>query len=212
MRFAQACSTALFLAAAVQGADKKLPIEQTSNELVSISANAFTDKDQVRQEVGADLGDLGADMVIVRVTIHPVSEKPIQVSLDDFLLVDTKDFQRAQPFAPGQLAGSTTLVVTQQASKSGGSGNGVSFGGFGIGGGAGGGAKIPGDSKVETKKSDTENPLLAVLTAKCLPQKETSQEVSGLLYFQMPGKKIKPKDLELHYKGAAGRLALRFHP
>jgi hypothetical protein len=44
-----------------------------------------------------------------------------------------------------------------------------------------------------------------------LPEKETTEALSGLLYFQMVGK-LKPKDLELHYKGPGGRLALRFRP
>jgi hypothetical protein len=210
MRCAWAGLIALFLAVRVQAVDKKLPIEQTSNELISISATAFTDRDQIQQELG---GDLGPDMVMVKVTIRPVSDKPIQISLDDFLVVTEKgDFQRAQPLAPSQIAGSAALVVTPQDSKSGGH-NRPSFGGFGLGGmvGAGSGVKPRGDSKVEATKSDKDDPLLAILTAKCLPEKETSEEVSGLLYFQINGK-VKPKDLEFHYKGPAGQLALRFHP
>ncbi|MBZ5612092.1 MAG: hypothetical protein LAP38_27860, partial [Acidobacteriia bacterium] len=75
-----------------------------------------------------------------------------------------------------------------------------------------GGAAAPAtDAKVEVQKSDKDNPLLAVLTGKCLPEKETTEQVSGLLYFQMDGK-LKPKDLELHYRGPGGRLALRFRP
>ena len=53
--------------------------------------------------------------------------------------------------------------------------------------------------------------MLAVLNAKILPEKEVTDTISGLLYFQMSGK-LKPKDLEFHYKGPAGRLALRFKP
>lgn len=210
MRCGRAGLTALFFAVTVQAVDKKLPIEQTSNELISISATAFTDRDQIQQELG---GDLGPDMVMVKVTVRPVSDKPIQLSLDDFLVVTEKgDFQRAQPLAPSQIAGSAALVVTPQDSRSGGH-NRPTFGGFGLGGmvGAGSGVKPPGDTKVQATKSDKENPLLAVLTAKCLPEKEIKDEVSGMLYFQINGK-IKPKDLEFHYKGPAGKLALRFHP
>jgi len=212
MRCPWAGLIALFLAVTVEAVDKKLPIEQTSNELISISATAITDRDQIQQELG---GDLGPDMVIVKVTVRPVSDKPIQISLDDFLVITEKgDFQRAQPLAPSQIAGSAALVVTPQDAKSGKGGhNRPTFGGFGLGGmvGAGSGVKAPADSKVQATKSDKENPLLAVLTAKCLPEKEISEEVSGLLYFQINGK-LKPKDLEFHYKGPAGQLALRFHP
>src|ERR1700736_4012051 len=83
----------LSLLAPAQAADKKLPIEQTSNDLVDITATAILDKEQIRQELGSDFG---GDIVVIRVTIRPVSDKPIQVSLDDFLLVSGKDGQRAQ--------------------------------------------------------------------------------------------------------------------
>ena len=116
MRYAWAYGTAFFLAAAASGADKKLPIEQTSNEMVSISATALLDKDQIHQELGSDLGP---DMIVVRVQFRPVSDKPVRINLDDFLLVSDKDGQRSQPFAPSQIAGSTTLVVTPQTAKQG---------------------------------------------------------------------------------------------
>lgn len=210
MRCHWACWTLFLAAVTVQaGVDKTLPIEQTSNELVSISATAITDRDQIRQALGADLG---ADMVLVKVTFRPVSDKPIQISLDDFLLVSQKgDFQRAQPFEPGQIAGSDTLILTPQAD---GSGNKKPrFGGFGLGGmiGTGSGVKGPANSKVEENKSDKQNPMLALLAEKGLPEKETKDEVSGFLYFQINGK-VKPKDLEFHYKSPAGPLGLRFQP
>lgn len=53
------------------------------------------------------------------------------------------------------------------------------------------------------------DPLLDTLKEKVLPEKETSEPVSGLLYFLMEGKH-KPKQLELLYKGAGGKLSLRF--
>lgn len=212
MRYAGAGLIVFFLAATlIEAVDKKLPIEQTSNELVSISATALTDKEQIQHELGSELG---SGLVVVRVTFRPVGDKPIQIDRDDFLLVcDKGNFQRAQPFAPSQIAGNATLVVTQEAGKGGGTSNRPSFGGFGLGGVVGGSPGSPPqtDTKVELTKSDKENPLLAVLTAKGLPEKETKDEVSGFLYFQIDGK-VKPKDLELHYKGPGGQLALRFHP
>jgi len=211
----------LGVVAVSSAAEKKLPIEQTSNELVEISATALVDREQIRQELGSDLG---GDIVVVRVTFRPVSDKPLQVSLDDFLLVSAKDGQRSQPYAPSQIAGDATLVVTPQGARNGGGlrgNNGPAWGIPGVGSsrrapGNGGNAGNSGgaasdDAKIETKHSDKEDPLLAVLTAKVLPEKETTETVSGLLYFQMVGK-LKPKDLELHYKGPAGRLALRFRP
>jgi hypothetical protein len=78
-------------------ADKKLPIDETTNELLAISVSAPLDKDQIKQELGSDLGD---DVVVIRLTARPVSDKPVQLSLDDFLLVSAKDGQRSEPYAP----------------------------------------------------------------------------------------------------------------
>jgi hypothetical protein len=65
--------------------------------------------------------------------------------------------------------------------------------------------------KVKETRDEKENPLLAALNAKILPEKEITETTSGLLFFQMVGK-LKPKDLELHYKGPSGKMALRFKP
>ena len=67
------------------------------------------------------------------------------------------------------------------------------------------------ETKVEKSDANKPNPLLAVLKDKVLPEKEITDSISGFLYFQVVGK-VKPKDLELHYKGPAGKLALRFRP
>ncbi len=64
--------------------------------------------------------------------------------------------------------------------------------------------------RVRISNGDKPNPLLATLKEKVLQEKEITQPESGLLYFQIVGGKLKPKDLELHYKGPAGRLSLRF--
>ncbi|MEN6533450.1 MAG: hypothetical protein ABFD89_07295, partial [Bryobacteraceae bacterium] len=62
----------------------------------------------------------------------------------------------------------------------------------------------------QTTKADKEDPLLATLKARVLKLKETKEPVSGLLYFLMEGKH-KTKQLELLYKGPAGKLSVRFH-
>src|ERR1700731_1644066 len=101
----------LSLLAPAQAADKKLPIEQTSNDLVDITATAILDKEQIRQELGSDFG---GGIVLARVTVRPETEKHIKVSLDDFLLVTGRDAQRPEPYSPSQIAGSDVLVVTRQ--------------------------------------------------------------------------------------------------
>lgn len=190
-------------------ADKKLPIDETSNDLLAISVAAPLDHDQIKQELGSDLG---ADIIVVRVTARPVSDKPVQLSLDDFLLISGKDGQRSEPFAPGQLAGSDSLTVTPNGVRRGLGDHPhrptIGFGGIGIGSS---GAPAAPDNKVEESRDEKDNPLLAALNAKILPEKEITEPVSGLLFFQIVGK-VKPKDLELHYKGPAGKMALRFRP
>jgi hypothetical protein len=199
----------LILLAALGAAEKKLPIEQTSNDMIEITATPIIDKDEIRQELGSDLG---GDIVLVRVQVRPVSDKPVKISLDDFLLVSGKDGQRSQPFTPSQIAGDAALVLTPQGAKNGIGGNRPKWSGiagpFGMGTGSSG-SSTP-DTKVESVH-DKPNPVLAVLKEKVLQEKEITEPISGLLYFQMVGK-FKPKDLELHYKGPAGQLALRFRP
>ncbi len=209
------CLLLFCVSLAVLGAgDKKLPIDETSNDLLDILVSAPLDKDQIKQELGSDLS---ADIVVIRLTARPVSDKPVQLSLDDFLLISGKDGQRSEPFAPGQLAGRDSLAVTPGGMRRGLGDHPnrptIGFGGIGIGGGGVGnsGATPTPDVKVEESRDDKENPLLAALNAKILPEKEISEPTSGLLFFQIVGK-VKPKDLELHYKGPAGKMALRFRP
>jgi len=193
-------------------AEKKLPIEETSNELLAISVAPPLDKDQIKQELGSDLGD---DIVVIRLTARPVGDKPVQLSLDNFLMVSNKDGQRSEPFEPGQLAGSDSLAVTKNGMRKGLGDHrprpSIGFGGIGIGAAGSGGTAPPPDTKMEESRDDKENPLLAALTAKILPEKEITEPVSGLLFFQIVGK-VKAKDLELRYKGPAGTMALRFRP
>jgi len=207
LRFAATLLPVFLIAASLHAEDKKLPVERTSNELVEIAATAILDKNQIQQELGSDFG---GDIVLVRVTVRPLSDTPVKIRLDDFLLVSAHDGQRSEPYAPGQLAGRDVLVVNRpDVSRK----SGV---GFGVGPIFGGGAVESGDApqtqtKVEKGDSKKPNPLLETLREKILPEKAISETTTGFLYFQIVGK-VKQKDLELHYKSAAGSMALRFHP
>ena len=212
----------VFTASAFASADKKLPLEKSSNELAEISATVLIDKDQIRQELGADLPD---GIVLVKMTVRTMSEKPVALSRDDFALLSTGDGQRSTPYSPSQIAGNSRLVVGSQGTRGGmaGGGNGPVWGGIpGLGGrpqrlpGNGGGAGTVGDqaaatATVKTDGNPQESPLLKALKAKVLPEQEVTETLTGLLYFQMEGK-IKAKDLELYYKTPAGKLAMRFRP
>ena len=52
---------------------------------------------------------------------------------------------------------------------------------------------------------------MADLTEKVLPYKDTKTPVEGLLFFSISGK-LKPKDVAVYYKGAAGKLVMEFEP
>jgi hypothetical protein len=66
------------------------------------------------------------------------------------------------------------------------------------------------EATIDQEKGQPENPLLAVLKAKGVPDIESKEPVEGLLYFALEGRKLKPKDTALVYKGAAGRLVMDF--
>jgi hypothetical protein len=178
-------------------------------------------KEAVAKAVGSDLG---GSIVIIDLKLTPQGEKPIRISRDDFTLKSDNDGQRSQPFAPSQIAGRGALIVSSTGSGSGHVDNrrGPIWGG--APGTSGMPGRLPGDGPtagsatadvsdakatiVEGNRME-ENPLLATLKERILPEKETSEAVSGLLYFHMEGKH-KPKHLQLWYQSPSGKLILRF--
>jgi len=199
-----------FFSMLLSAADKKLPIDETSNTMLDISVAPPLDKEQIKQELG---GDPGVDIIVVRVTARPITDKPVQLSRDDFLLISGKDGQRSEPFEPGQLAGSDTVAVMPNGQRNGLGDHRPTVGLIGVGIGTGsspGTGPVP-DFKGQESRDKNTNPLLAAINAKILPDKEINETVTGLLFFQISGK-VKAKDLELRYKGPGGAMALRFKP
>lgn len=210
MRFAISIVAVMACAAmAHASADKKLPLEDTSNEYVEIQASLILDKDQIKQELGSDLGGY---IILVKMRVRPLTDKPWKIDRDDFLLLDGSLGQRSVPYAPSQIAGNSSLVVTPQGAHGAvGAGHPTwSLGGIGMGTGT---TSARPDVKVTVQDSDKkdESPLLKTLKEKILPEKEITDPVEGLLYFQIDGK-VKAKDLELYYKTPGGKLAMRFRP
>jgi len=216
LRFATVVCLCLFAMAAEK---KPLPAGQTSNDNVELKAVAYLDKESIRQVLGAELE---AGIIVIEVRLKPPAEQKLVIVRDDFMLRSDKDGQKSQPFLPSQIAGSGFLMVTSK----GGGGAGIMgenpgpvWGGIGgrprrmggDGGALGNASESSAQATVaEGAKDSKETPLLAALKEKILPEKETTTEpVSGLLYFLLEGKH-KPKDLELLYRGAAGKLSLRF--
>jgi hypothetical protein len=197
------------------------PVSSEDEHLV-LTASALLDKDAVSKELGHDPG---MDLVVIDVKLAPRADTKIAVSLDDFTLISRKDGQRSQPLAPSQIAGRGALVVAQ-GGRGGGigvmnPGRGPVWGGVPgtgsrprrVGGDEDGVvASGPATEAQAAMKNDTNekpNPLLDALKTRSLPQRETSDTISGLLYFFLEGKH-KLKDLELMYKSPAGRMILDF--
>jgi hypothetical protein len=201
----------LAAATAFSGERKPLP-GQAGNDDVELVASIIVNRDEIKDVLGADLG---AGYVVARMKVTPKTDKPLAISLDDFTIISSKDGQRSVALAPGEIAGKGALVVRPAANQPGGAGTATNgplwggIGGFGIGSGNHS-SRDPGvDTKVESGKDQKDNPLLAVLKSKVLPEKESTDPVEGLLYFPIDGK-IQPKDLRIVYKGEAGRLIVEF--
>jgi hypothetical protein len=161
------------------------------------------------------------------VKFAPKGDNKIQLYRDDFTLVSARDGQRSQPLEPGQLAGKGSISISQQTRALGGTmGNprGPVWGG--IPGTGTGPSRMPGQgtggvgnatsstteasAKVDNGANEKDNPMLTLYKEKILPEKETNDSVSGLLYFIFDGKPPRRKDLTLIYKSSAGRVLVEF--
>src|SRR6266404_1950056 len=201
----------------VAGERKPLP-GQAGNDDIELVGSVLIDRDEIKQAVGADLG---AGYVVARMKITPKSDNPLRVSPDDFTMISRKDGQRSAALSPGQIAGKGAIVVKAAPSQPGGLGtttNGPIWGGIGgaprrLPGNSNGVGNAPGvDGGAESKVDNAngkDNPLLSILKSKVLEDKETKEQVEGLLYFPIEGK-VKPKDLAVVYKGPAGKLVIEF--
>lgn len=208
---------AVALAAALGccGADKKLPEGAASNAELELRATLYTEKADIQRLVGSDLQ---GHFTVVEVRLIPKGTAGLTVSREDFLLRSDKDGQKAGPFHPSQIAGGSVMVVSTKRggairSENPGAIWGPPLGGppvrMGTGGPTIGNTAGEGSAEAATSRSGGDNAVLKTLTEKELPQGETAGATSGLLYFMLEGKH-KVKDLELQYRGPAGRLSLRF--
>ena len=196
---------AVIAALCMAGERKQLP-GQAGNDDVDLEASLILTHDEVTSAVGADIGE---GYVIARMKVIPKGDK-LRVGPDDFTLIYHKDGQRSTALAPSEIAGKGALVVKRGTAE--GSRTGWSAGGIGGGLGSSPGT-VQRDVIKGTQIDDNakESPALGALTAKVLPDKETKTPVEGLLYFSISGK-VKPKDVSIVYKGAAGRLTIEFEP
>lgn len=201
----------LALSAASLLASKKVvsPSTSASNEQMDIIATLSMDEDEITEKLGEDPGK-GVALLDVRVI--PKTDKPIQISPDDFILLAHDDGERSKPFDPAELAGEGALVESVKSTSSGKKTSAmVGLGGM-IGGGSGASPGNPRpttvSSKMDTKSEGNPN-LLKALKAKQFPTKESIEPVEGYLYFPLD-KKHKLKNMEVLYRGPAGKLNLEF--
>jgi hypothetical protein len=182
------------------------------NRDVSLTVTLYIDPADVERMVGDDL-DKG--FIVADVKVEPRNGKEVLIDRDDFTLRTVSNGARATPFAPSQIAGAGAIVireVTDGVTKTSGS-----LGPFGLPGRKRADSKKAADAKKD-KTAQTDAPAKAspeadktleqTLKAKELPQKKTSQPVSGLLYFGM--EKQKMKDLSVTYGPKDDRILLTF--
>ena len=216
---------AVGVASLVWGGEKKIEPGFASSDEAEITASLLLEKAEVDQALGADLPK---GVVAVKVRLRPKGEKPLKITRDDFVLLNSNDGQRSTPFAPTQLAGNGGLTL--QSRKMDGwaaMGNGPVWGGVGgmpgrgpsSGGGIGNRTAQVEGVDVKPKEGDGAeekpgakpkvDPLLAILKSKELPEKATTDVVEGLLYFPLDGK-VKLKNMSLFFKAPGGKLEVRF--
>ncbi len=208
----------LAICAAVVFAQVKRPPGNFENDRARVESVIYTDRESVKRMIGHDFD---GSVAVVEITITPRGGEALDVEREDWTLFSNKDAQKAPAFHPSQLAGQGAIVVKEQRGggglMAGDNTNAPVFGVPGMGGrrkgggGVGNSAPQAVDNTVETKNDGTVNPVLATLKTKELVYGKTMTPVKGLLYFSLEGKH-KLKDLELWYRGPAGRFVISYKP
>ena len=194
------------------------PTASDANDNVEINATITLDRPDVTAKLGADPGP---GIVLVEVRINPKTDGPLRIGPDDFILLSHDDGQRSKPFEPGQIAGKGGLVVHPDLVNGGvvagrqrvplgtGPTGRVSSIPANSGGIGNAGSTQVGISAAANDKDAGNKNLLEALKAKQLPDKETTDEVTGYLYFPLDGKH-KLKNMAVLYRGPGGHLDIEF--
>jgi hypothetical protein len=207
---------ALFLGSALLlvSADKKMPSMARGENLdLILNVTLYDDPALVKSLLG---NDLEGHYIVADVKVDPKYGKDIIIDREDFVLRTEKDGEKTTPFAASQITGKSALILTQTKGAPAASpgmvlGGPLVLRGPGLGGGD---DKAKDGQPKESPQADApqkpaqDDPLKKLLDDKILPEKKTSEPISGLLYFPM--EKQKRKDLELDYGGRENRITLRF--
>ena len=212
---------ALVCAGAARNNESNTPPEtRGENESVVITATLYAKPEAVKEVLGSDLG---GHYIVLAIEVTPRFGKEVAINRDDFVLKTDKDGEKSAPFAPSQIAGRGAMVVRQTGGAGatgmhdndgpilggipGTMGQPRRLGGDGVGSA---GAPAAAEAKTRTGSSEKDDPMLAVLKQKELPETKTDKPVSGLLYFPM--EKQKAKDQELRYAATDDKITMRFRP
>lgn len=205
---------------------KSPPKGAGANDLVSIQATGYFDRNSVKELLGMDAGE---SILVVDVSMTPAAAGKWNLNRDDFILRSDRNGQRSQAATPSQIAGSAVMVVSSTGGQQGSYAPDNRRRPYGIPGipgtgrtppslpdpnQRGGGAATADTSSAKADIDDGsrakgDSPLLKLLKEKVLPEGERTGPVSGLLYFIIEGKQ-RPKDMEFIYKNSAGRIHIRF--
>jgi hypothetical protein len=213
----RAALVAAIAALSVFAQNKSLP-NQAGNGKLGLVGTAITDRKEITQLLGFDLGE---GFVVVKIRMLPQTLENLRVAMDDFTLVSRKDGEKSGALVPSQMYGGTALVVGRAQSSS---GNGIGTARVPTTGGSSGSIGTPGAGGIGNtgstesgmaearivKGRSSDDPRIEPLEAKGLRTVETKEPVEGLLYFFIERNKVKPKDLGLIYAGPAGRLVVDF--
>jgi hypothetical protein len=214
---------AFLLLPLLAAAQMKRPPGQFENDRISVESTVYADRESVKKLIG---DDFGGSVAVVAITVTPRGGEALDIEREDWTLFSNKDAQKAPAFHPSQLAGQGAMILTQKREGGGAytqsNPNGPIIGGvpgtgtrprqLGSNGPIGGNAaSVVTDNKVEESRDAKSNPVLATLKQKELPFGKTLVPVQGLLYFSLDGKH-KLKDLELWYRGPAGKFVVSYKP
>jgi len=200
------CCVALALTFTLH-AEKKV-YNEVAGETVTLSGKLYATPDAVKGLLGTDLG---GHYMVLQVTVNPKGDKPLNVQSTDFQIFCEGDGDRTQPQSPAEIAASDSMVLKRGDAGIGSYGEmpGTKWSGVGFGGGSSRKKKDDDSAPATTmKKGKGDSALKTLLAEKALPEKETTQAVSGLLYFPIEKKKL--KDLVLFYNTPNGKLRMYF--
>ncbi len=195
-------------------ASKKVisPTTSAGNDNIDVTATLTMAQAEVTQKLGADAGP---GIVLMEVRVTNKTDRPIQVSPDDFILLAHDDGERYHAFTPNEIAGKGSMVLKTAPSRTGSIGaqpNNTVIAGIYIPRKT----TTPKDSKEDPKapnqmddKSQGNETLLAALKAKQFQGGETKDSVEGYLYFPLDGKH-KLKNMAVLYRGPVGHLDMEF--